>query len=48
MPIKELTLKQKLAVVEEAELTGIVRRTAAKWKIYPSTVRKLRKKLRKN
>ena len=47
MPSKKLNLMQKLAVVEEAELTGNVRRAAAKWRIYTSTVEN-GEKLRQN
>ena len=42
-PTKKLTINQKCAAVEEAELTGNVRATARKWKVYPSTIRKWRK-----
>ena len=40
---KKLTLSQKLQVVDEAAETGNVRKTAAKWNVYPSTIRKWRK-----
>ena len=48
MPPKKLNVIQKLQAIEEAAATGNVRKTARKWIIYPSAIRKLRSKYQQN
>ena len=48
MPPKKLNVIQNLQAIEEAATTGNVRKTARKWKVYPSAIRKWRSKYQQN